>query len=222
MNRRALILDFDGVVVPTEQLHFESWNAAFEELLGLRRTGGYKQLVGLTLAEIYALWSPAQTLSGEMKQKLLARKTELFFSLGTGRLAPMPGLTELLHRVRALDWYVMIASRARRRRLLRTLELIELSFVFDLVIGCEDAVEPTTDRKEHTRAAVPFGIDPARCLVVEDSPSGVRAACACGIGCVIGLTTSFDQAALLAAGAQAAVDHLDQIRLDKMPKEKTH
>ncbi|NDJ76637.1 MAG: HAD family phosphatase, partial [Chloroflexi bacterium] len=76
--RRALILDFDGVLVDTEPVHFESWNAAFEELHGIRREGDHTQLVGLSLAEIFRLWSAPHdlTLSAAMQQWLLARKTE--------------------------------------------------------------------------------------------------------------------------------------------------
>jgi len=220
--KQALLLDFDGVVVATERLHFESWNAAFDELLGVRIGGSYKQLIGLTLTEIYALWCQGANgrpleLSAEMEQRLLARKTELFFTLGEGRLRPMPGVIGLAHRARALGWYVMIVSRSRRIRLLRTLEMAGLPAIFDLVMGCEDAVEPTTDRKEHARAATSFGIDPACCVVIEDSASGVRNARACRIGTVIGLTTSLDRATLLAAGAHLAVDHLDEVQLEWRP-----
>lgn len=218
--KQALLLDFDGVVVATERLHFESWNAAFAELLGIRITGSHKQLIGLTLTEIYDLWCQAAngrplSLTPEMEQRLLARKTELFFSLGEGRLQPLPGVVGLVHRARALGWYVMIVSRSRRIRLLRTLEMAGLPAIFDLVMGCEDAVEPTTDRKEHARAAAPFGIDPACCVVVEDSATGVWNARACGIGTVIGLTTSLDRATLLAAGAHLVVDYLAEVQLER-------
>ena len=43
-SKHALILDFDGVVVATERLHFECWNAAFDELLGIRIDGDHRRL----------------------------------------------------------------------------------------------------------------------------------------------------------------------------------
>ncbi len=218
--RQALILDFDGVVIDTEQLQFESWNAAFDELLGIRLTGNHRQLVGLNLDGIYSLWcQDSVVLSAEMKERLLACKTEWYFNLAAGRLTLMPGLVNLVHRARALGWYVMIASRGRRMRLLQTLEMVGQPLAFDLVMGSEDIVEPVTDCKNHARVAQPFGIDPACCLVIEDSASGVRDARACGIGHVIGLTSSLDRATLLAAGAHTIVEHLDQIQLKANPDE---
>lgn len=214
--RRVLILDFDGVVVDTERVHFESWNAAFDEILGVRVEGDYTQVVGLTLDELVDLWTassaiPAATLDSSMTRRLLARKTELFFELGAGRLAPIPGIAELVHRAQARGWYAAIASRARRMRLLKTLEMAAIPAVFELVLGSADIVDAVGDRKVHARAAKMLGAGPADCMVIEDSVSGVADACASGIGWVIGITTSIGRAELHESGADQVVDSLDAV-----------
>jgi HAD superfamily hydrolase (TIGR01509 family) len=213
--RRALILDFDGVLVDTEPIHFASWNQAFDDLHGVRRPGGHEQLVGLSLQQIYQHWLGPRALeiSDEQKGHLLAHKTALFFELGREVLQPMPGSLDLIQQARANGWYVAVASRSRRQRLLRTLDLIRLPAHFDLILGEEDVVDPVTDRKIHTRAAQVFDINPVNCVVIEDSLSGVADAVAAGIGRVVGLTTSFAAARLRAAGAHEVVDHLEQVRL---------
>jgi sugar-phosphatase len=125
----------------------------------------------------------------------------------------MPGSVELMQRAYDSDWYIALASRARRIRLHRTLAVIHFPLQFDAILGTEDIVDPSTDRKNHARAGQLFGIDAAHCVVIEDSLSGIMDACAAGIGRVIGLTSSFDQAALLAAGAHEVVDQLDAVRI---------
>ena len=215
--KRALILDFDGVVVETEALHFACWNRTFEEFDGRRVSGDHRQLVGLTLEQIFAHWSQAGDspldLTHVQKERLLARKTELYFALGKTSLVPMSGLVPLIRRAQAEDWYIAIASRARRRRLMGTLDLLNLPPIFDVVMGSEDVVDPVSDRKRHSRVVAPFGILPSHCVVVEDSASGVADAGADGIGQVIGLTTSLTGDALFAAGAHRVVTHLDEIDL---------
>lgn len=212
--RRALILDFDGVLVDSEPVHEESWRRAFGQLLGVPG-GAPPCTLGLSLDETFARWGAALgvELTGAQKDALLARKTELFYALGAGRLQPMPGSVALIRRAQALGWYVAIVSRARRLRLHATLEIMQMPALFDLVLGCEDGVEPLTDRKDHARAARIFGIAPAHCTVVEDSASGVADARAAGIGRVIGLTTALPAPALCAAGAHEVVDHLDGVEL---------
>ena len=63
----------------------------------------------------------------------------------------------------------------------------------------------------YLRAAENLGLDPSRCVVVEDSLSGLRAARAAGIGRVIGLTANQPAEALLHAGAHATVESLGQM-----------
>ena len=190
--RQALILDFDGVIVETEKLHFDCWNAAFQERFGIYLPGSFEQIVGLSIQEIYTLWSHASTdgslhLTAEAEKELLARKTELYYEIGTETLTPIPGIVPVIKWARQHDWYVTIASRARRTRLLRTLDVLKLPVYFDLIMGTEDVVDPISDQKVHIRTVRPFDIHPANSVVIEDSASGVRSAKACATGMVIGL-----------------------------------
>jgi beta-phosphoglucomutase-like phosphatase (HAD superfamily) len=211
-SRRALIFDFDGVLVDAERAHFDCWNQAFEQIMGIRLDSDYRVLVGTTLEDIYRLWTP-QELDPELKQRLLARKTELFFAPGASHLVPMPGSVELIRRAHVEGWYVAIASRALRRRLHRTLAVMQMPSLFDVILGGEDAVNPATNRKDHARAAHIFGIDPSACIVIEDSASGIADARASGIGQVIGFTSSLTADTLYAAGAHLVVDHLTDVQL---------
>lgn len=217
-RRRMLILDFDGVVADTEAIHFAAWSQAFAELLAIRIPGDHKQLVGLSLEQIFHLWSA--DLTPQQKDLVFARKTDLYFEIAADRLQPMPGTLDLIHRAQAAGWYVVIASRGFRLRVIRTLELMRVPALFDAVLGAEDIIDPETDWKDHARVARMFAVDPAACVVIEDSVTGVRDALACGIGCVIGLTTNLDVATLTAAGAHQVVTALAAVTLpeDTLPE----
>ena len=214
-TRRCLILDFDGVLVDTEPLHFEGWQRAFDQLMGIRIEDNYHLLVGLSLQQIYQLWAgdAAANLTDDLRQKLLTLKTETFLALATEQLEPMPGSIPLLRRAQTAGWYTAVVSRSLRIRLHRTLDIIHMPALFDLILGSEDAVDPATDRKDHARAAHIFNIDPLNCVVVEDSVSGIKDALASGIGTVIGLTSSLAAHALSQAGAHQIVAHLDEVIL---------
>lgn len=210
--RRCLIFDFDGVLVDSEPLHFESWQQAFDQLMGIRIEGNHHLLVGLTQEEIYRLWSGSQitSLTDDLRQALLDLKKQTFLTLAA-ELQPMPGSIDLLRRAQSGGWYTAIASRALRLRLHLTLEIIKMPPLFDVILGNEDVVNPVSDRKIHARAAQMYGIDPHDCVVIEDSVSGIKDALVCGIGTVIGLTSSLEANALEQAGAHQVVAHLDEV-----------
>ncbi len=221
--RCVLILDFDGVLADTEPIQFDCWNQAFHELLGIQIEGSYTQLVGLSLDAIFRLWlrssvGAVDDLSDSMKQLLLARKNALFLEQA-GQLRPMPGSLDLIRRAHEHGWYVAIASRSQRLKLLRVLDLIGMPALFDLILAGEDVIDRSTNRKQHSRAAHLLNSDPQRCVVVEDSASGVADALACGIGHVIGLVHALSEAELRAAGAHETVTHLGAVRLPDYTRE---
>ena len=220
--RRMLILDFDGVMVDTEPLNFQSWNYAFGKLLGITLDDDPSALVGLSLEQIFALWAGTHslTLTPELESRLLATKNEHYFTYGAGVLMPMPGCMALVEAAQAAGWYTAIVSRARRLRVLRTLTMLNIPALFDLVMGSEDAVEPITDRKIHARAGGIFGIPASDCVVIEDSASGVRDARACEIGAVIGFTSSLDADTLRQAGVLHIVNHLNEAQDLLFPDSK--
>jgi len=173
--------------------------------------------VGLNQAEIYRLWagSEANSLTDDLRQALLALKKQTFLTLAAD-LQPIPGSITLLRRAQAYGWYTAIASRALRMRLHRTLDIIQMPALFDVILGNEDVLDRITDRKVHARAAHLFGIDPHDCVVIEDSASGIKDALACGIGRVIGFTSSLNTSTLEQAGAHEVVAHLDDVQLEKV------
>lgn len=218
--RRVLIFDFDGVVVHTEHVHFESWKAALRDHFGADIEGTYDQVVGLTLDELMRMWVaagevPDSAMEPDVMEQLLALKTEHFFRIGEDSLRPIDGIAELVVKAQAQGWYTAIASRGRRLRLLRTLQLVRIPAVFELVLSAEDVVDITTDRKVHSRVSHMLGAAPLDCMVIEDSVGGIDDALNSGIGRVIGLTTSIDAAKLIQAGAHLVVDSLHDIVLER-------
>ena len=62
--------------------------------------------------------------------------------------------------------------------------------LFDHLVTGTDIKNPKPDPEIYLTGAASLGLAPSECIVVEDAPSGIRAAHAAGIE-VIGLSTSF-------------------------------
>ncbi len=216
--RRVLIFDFDGVVVHTEETHFASWRAAIRDFFDVDVEGDYRQVIGLSMADLMTMWIergvlPATVREESVLEELLQQKTNYFFELGQHSLRPLEGIAELVRSAQQQGWYCAIASRGRRMRMLRTLELARIPAVFELVLSADDIVDPRTDRKNHAIAAHALGAHPADCVVIEDSVDGLLDACSSGIGRVVGITTSIAEQALLDSGAHEVIHQLAEFTL---------
>ncbi|AFK63851.1 hydrolase [Advenella kashmirensis WT001] len=113
------------------------------------------------------------------------RKMQLTEQLFRQELTPVPGLLDLLER---LTLPYCVASNSSHERLRFSFEATNLTHYFDGRIYSADDVaqgKPAPDLFLH--AAGQYHTPPQRCLVIDDSPSGVRAAVAAGMP-VIGFT----------------------------------
>jgi beta-phosphoglucomutase-like phosphatase (HAD superfamily) len=81
----------------------------------------------------------------------------------------------------------------------RVLSILKLDDVFDFVASRDDVENGKPDPEIYLLVADQLGIPPSECLVIEDSPAGVKAALAAGMAC-IAVSTPFTKQALHATG----------------------
>lgn len=98
-----------------------------------------------------------------------------------------------------------VVTSAMREWAREGVELAGLSWDGLHLVSAEDVSRGKPHPEPYVRGAQVAGVDPASCLVVEDTPAGVRSALAAGVGMVLGVTTGYRDAALLEAGAHATM-----------------
>ena len=185
----ALIFDMDGVLVDSNPMHREAW-ARFNLRYGLETTPGMHQRMygrrndqiirdffgdGLTEEEVAARGRAKEVLYREM---MAGRVEELL----------VPGLRRFLERCR--DVPLAVATNAQPENVNFVLDEARLRPYFRAVVDGHQVANPKPYPDIYIRTAELLGVDPARCLVFEDSPSGVAAAVAANMR-VIGLRTTY-------------------------------
>ena len=180
----AVLWDMDGLLVDSEPL----WTIAEIELaaqLGGTWDDGIKaQVVGTrldvavpTILRHYGVADgPAQV--AETSAWLLDRMVQLFATTS----ALMPGAGELLASLAAAD--VPMALVSSSYRVLVDAVLAQGLGPFALTVAGDEVVHGKPDPEPYLTAAKQLGVDPARCVVLEDSPSGVAAGEAAGCAVV--------------------------------------
>jgi HAD superfamily hydrolase (TIGR01509 family) len=171
----AVLWDMDGVLVDSEPL----WTVAEIELaalLGGTWSDEIKALVVGTRLDVAvpailrffgAKDTPAQV--AETSAWLLDRMVELF----AGQLATMPGAAELLAAVHSSG--VPMALVSSSFRVLVDAVLVQGIGPFALTLAGDEVGRAKPDPEPYLTAAQRLGVDPSRCVVIEDSPSGVAA-----------------------------------------------
>lgn len=176
-----VIFDCDGVLVDSEPISLavtlEVLNAA-----GCRidLETGYSQFLGRSLGSVVA-WLERERGVVLTEQMLADLRRRLFARFETD-LKAMPGVAKAID---ALPCPFCVASSSQPDRIRLSLRLAGLLDRFEPRIFSASMVEhgkPAPDLFLH--AARSLGVEPADCVVVEDSPAGIAAAKAAGMGVV--------------------------------------
>ena len=175
----AVVFDMDGLMLDSERAINECMARAASDLghelpasLWLQMIGGGDGLCRRLLTD---------RIGADATVELLARAEAMYDVVADAGIDHRPGIVDLL------DWLVArgipraVATSTRRPLAMRKLAAAGLLPYFDAVATSSDVAAPKPAPDVYLLAASKLGVAPARCLVLEDSPTGVRAALAAGM-----------------------------------------
>ena len=212
----AIMFDLDGTLVQTEKLKALSYAIAAQRLRELpepdnRAIEAYREIVGaardvasrhiMDSLELEPELGPLTSDYGvsEPWEVLTAMRTEIYDDMVADpqvlRDNQWPHTIELLRVARETFCRTALATMSYRKEALHVLESLNLEQYLDEVLTREDVEQPKPDPEIYLLAASRLNVQPQDCLVLEDSPNGVRAGVAAGMN-VIAVATPFTIAGL--------------------------
>ncbi len=194
---KAVIFDFDGIIVDSEPLHLRAFQRTVETLgLKLSPTDYYSRYLACddkTFFRKFLEDNGQQGTEGEIV-RLVEEKGVCFEEMMGEGIRIFPGVVEFLETIRG-KFHTAIGSGALTGEINLILGRRGLSEFFDFVIGADDTQNPKPSPEvylkclEQLRRDYDGAITAGQCVVFEDSPHGVLAAKRAGMRC-IGITNS--------------------------------
>lgn len=178
---RALLFDFDGLIVETEKPIYQSWTELFHKYGAELPLSLWVTIIGTTNEP----FDPWQLLS-EQANAPFDRKVEAEqrrrreIELVEAQIV-MPGVTRLLQEARQAEMKTAVVSSSTRRWVKEHLGRLDLTAYFDQIITSDDVTHTKPDPELYQKALQVFNLEPEEAVVFEDSLNGIRAARAAGI-----------------------------------------
>ena len=184
----AVLWDMDGVLVDTGSFHWQAWERLSRQAGFPMTHEDFQRTFGWRNEEILReLLGP--DISDQRVVELGDRKEELYRDAVRGKVRPLAGAIELLHKLQEAGFRQAVASSAPRANIELILEELGIKGDFGAVLCDRDVERGKPDPQVFLRAAERLGVVPSRCLVIEDAVMGVRAALAAGMACLAVATT---------------------------------
>ena len=177
----AILFDNDGVLVDTEHLYFR---ANQEALAGVGIDLDAAAYVQLFLREGTGAWhlARARGLGPADIDVLRAARDRRYYELVTGADVVMAGVADIVPAL-ARRYRLAIVTSSEPAPFARTHARTGLLPHFELVLAQGDYARSKPEPDPYLRAVERLGVSPERCLVIEDSERGLRAAKAAGLRC---------------------------------------
>ena len=181
---KALIFDFDGLIIDSESPEFEAWHELFAEYgreLGLEL---WADLVGRppTHFDLYGYFCKHIDPVIEVEKLRQDRRARVIALTITQPI--LPGVEEYLQSATALGLRVGLASSSTRDHVRGHLHRLKLLDYFHSIRCFEDTDRHKPDPTPYLKVLEDLGAKADEAIALEDSPNGVAAAKAAGIFCV--------------------------------------
>jgi HAD superfamily hydrolase (TIGR01509 family) len=181
---KTIIFDFDGLVLDTESVAFQSWQMIYHEYNCVLPFEKWALCIGtgfdafnpyVYLEEQYGY--PINR--GAIDERRAAYEQEMLSSL-----QPLPGVEADMRAAKSLGLRVGIASSSSRNWVVGHLTRLGLIAYVD-AIACGDEVQhKKPDPELYLTVLTRLGVAAKEAIAIEDSPNGTRAAQRAGIFCV--------------------------------------
>lgn len=179
----ALIFDFDGLILDTEEPIYRSWAEVYETNGVPLPFEKWVKTVGSNNQEFhpqrYLEERLGRPLSLEEIDRRIARRVELVLAMPL-----LPGVADLARAGRAQGMKIGVASSSSRDWVRGHLERLGILHLFECVCSRDDVehVKPEPDLYLAVLGCVGVGADEA--VALEDSPNGIRSAKRAGLRCI--------------------------------------
>ncbi|MDX3931587.1 MAG: HAD family phosphatase [Stenotrophomonas sp.] len=176
----AVIFDMDGLMIDSERVSIACWSEAALTLEIALPEGFFLHMVGLGERDCLQLLQ-RHIDDGARIDALLAHCHALYDARTHDGLPLRPGILELLELLKEHGVPRAVATSTRQPRASRKLAASGLLHYFDAVVTSSDVQHPKPAPDIYLLAAQRLDKEPTRCLALEDSPTGTRAALAAGM-----------------------------------------
>jgi len=187
---KAVVFDFDGIIVDSEPLHYRAFQKVLEPLgAGFSWAEYTARYMGFDDRDAFreAFMASGLALSDQKLAEVINFKASLFHDVASEGVSSYPGVIELIKSVSG-SIPLAICSGALRSDILPVLEMLSIQDCFDCIVTADDVSASKPDPASYSLAIHKLqllfpdnAITPSSSIAIEDTPAGISSAKGAGL-----------------------------------------
>jgi len=179
---RAILFDFDGVVIQSMEDHFEGWRRALAEYDIQMNPEELYVMEGSGAEELASQFTRKFNLPFNEAAHIIERKQHFYAQIK--HLALYPHLLELLDWIEEKGLKIALVTGGKRELVVEALERFGLMDRFKIIITADDVKYTKPSPEPYKLAAELLDVDADECFVIENAPRGILSAKIAGMTCI--------------------------------------
>lgn len=171
----GVIFDMDGILIDSEPLWKIAEKKAFAKVGLMMTTEMCNLTMGYRINEVTEYWYERKPWVGKTKEDVTEDIIQTVIDEIREKGKELKGVKSALQRLKEQNYKVALASSSAMRIIDVVVDKLEIRSYFDAICSAETEPFGKPHPAVFITAADKLGIDPHRCLVVEDSVNGVIA-----------------------------------------------
>jgi putative hydrolase of the HAD superfamily len=182
---KAIIFDFDGTIIDTEQSEIEAWKHVYKQHHFDLPMELWNKRIG-TSPDNFDPFRHLQSLVPSVldRNEILRRRKEKYLEL-VAALQPLPGVLDWIQAAHELKIRMSIATASRKVQVMGFLKQLGFEKYFEFVVSRDDVSHIKPHPEAYLTALEKMQLAAEDVIAIEDSPNGATAALGAGLRCLI-------------------------------------
>ena len=181
---RAIIFDFDGLILETEGPSYQSWEAVYRSFGLDLPFSTWSTIIGTTQGGFDPLFELQKQVQGKVEWEAVELQRQASEQALIEAQPLLPGVLQYMQDARRLGLKIGLASSSSCRWVMGHLNRLSLNGYFDCVCASDDVQRVKPHPELYQAVLHRLGIQAIEAIALEDSPNGIQAAKSAGVYCV--------------------------------------
>ncbi|MBP3240461.1 MAG: HAD family phosphatase [Oribacterium sp.] len=176
---KGFIFDMDGTMFDTERVYYKFWKVTAEERGFIITDEMIDKMRGASVENIGVLFKKVNPDFDYMEERSV-RKKHIYDYLKVHGIPKKEGLDELFAWLKEKNYKLALGSSSIKEQVMMYLDKTDYTGKFDYICAGDMIKNGKPAPDIYLHCAEKLGLKPEECIVVEDSPNGIRAGFAAG------------------------------------------
>lgn len=180
----AFIFDMDGVIIDTEPIHDEIVRGILAKDNIFITDKEFTKYMGMASTAVFELFIKKHNLPYTKEEMAKEHMSDLKKYIVDHHMRPIEGILPLLEKLKQYNAPMAIASSSPKDTIEFVADTFGITDYFKFFVSGEDLPHSKPAPDIYLKTAENLGIDPSKCIVLEDSRNGTVAAKEAGMYCI--------------------------------------